>query len=200
MLDAFSTKDYTGTNFFATGKKHFPSAKATFSNLLTDQLFAASFRTARQTLKTQKITFPDGSVRQLNLGRNLTLIVSPANESTAREILTAERNAAGATTRGTLDLRTAHGGLLTMKIVNGATGPTVQAQANVLAAHNSGSTPAAASVTARTSSPGVKSNGTRSVPTRWCHAYARAPDRSASPRSNSVNASVLNSFSGSRCA
>ena len=106
MLDAFSTKDYTGTNFFATGKKHFPSAKATFSNLLTDQLFAASFREARALLKTQKITFPDGSTRQLNLGRKLTLIVSPANESTAREILTAERNAAGATNvdRGTAGL------------------------------------------------------------------------------------------------
>lgn len=64
---------------------------------------------------------------------------------TLRTIVANGSNAAGATTRGTLDLRTAHGGLLTMKIVNGATGPTVQAQANVLAAHNSGSTPAAAS-------------------------------------------------------
>jgi hypothetical protein len=34
--------------------------------------------------------------------------------------------------------------LLTLKITNGATGPTVQCQANILAAHNSGSTPAAA--------------------------------------------------------
>lgn len=54
-------------------------------------------------------------------------------------------NAAGATTRGTLDLRTAQGGLLTIKMTNGATGPTVQCQANILAAHNSGATPAAAS-------------------------------------------------------
>lgn len=54
-------------------------------------------------------------------------------------------NAAGATTRGTLDLRTAHGGLLTMKITNGATGPTAQVQCNILAAHNGGATPTAAS-------------------------------------------------------
>ena len=54
-------------------------------------------------------------------------------------------NAAGATTRGTLDLRTAQGGLLTLKITNGATGPTVQCQANILVAHNSGATPTAAS-------------------------------------------------------
>lgn len=54
-------------------------------------------------------------------------------------------NAAGAQTRGTADLRTAQGGLLTVKITNGATGPTVPATVNILAAHNSGATPAAAS-------------------------------------------------------
>lgn len=51
-------------------------------------------------------------------------------------------NAAGATKRGTVDLRSAYGGILTVKIVNGSTGPTVQAVANVLIAHNSGATPA----------------------------------------------------------
>ena len=54
-------------------------------------------------------------------------------------------NAAGSTTRGTVDLRTAGGGLLTLKITNGATGPTVQAVCNVLVAHNAGATPTAAS-------------------------------------------------------
>lgn len=54
-------------------------------------------------------------------------------------------NAAGGTTRGVLDLRTTQGGLLTMKITNGATGPTVQAEGRVLVAHNGGVTPAAAS-------------------------------------------------------
>jgi hypothetical protein len=63
---------------------------------------------------------------------------------TPRTLVASGSNAAGATTRGTLDLRTAQGGLLTLKITNGATGPTVQCQANILAAHNSGSTPAAA--------------------------------------------------------
>lgn len=53
-------------------------------------------------------------------------------------------NAAGATTRGTVDLRTAQGGTLTLKITNGAIGPTAQCQANILVAHNSGATPAAA--------------------------------------------------------
>lgn len=54
-------------------------------------------------------------------------------------------NAAGSTTRGTVDLRTAQGGLLTVKVTNGATGPTVPATVNILVAHNSGATPAAAS-------------------------------------------------------
>ncbi len=65
---------------------------------------------------------------------------------TARTLVSAgTSNGAGSTTRGTLDLRTALGGLLTMKITNGATGPTVQCEGRVLVAHNAGATPAAAS-------------------------------------------------------
>lgn len=54
-------------------------------------------------------------------------------------------NSAGSTTRGAQDLRTTQGGFLTMKITNGATGPTVQCRCNILIAHNAGATPAAAS-------------------------------------------------------
>ena len=54
-------------------------------------------------------------------------------------------NTAGSTTRGTLDLRTTFGGILTVKMINGATGPTVQCTCNVLVAHNAASTPTAAS-------------------------------------------------------
>lgn len=53
-------------------------------------------------------------------------------------------NAAGATTRGTVDLRTAGGGLLTIKTNNAGT-LGVQAEARVLIAHNTGATPTAAS-------------------------------------------------------
>lgn len=64
---------------------------------------------------------------------------------TARSIIAAgTSNAAAGTTRGTLDLRTTFGGLLTLKITNGATGPTVGCTANILVAHNAGATPAAA--------------------------------------------------------
>ena len=65
--------------------------------------------------------------------------------TTPRTVVASASNAAGATTRGTLDLRTKLGGLLTMKITNGGTGPTVQCEGRVLVAHNAGSTPTAAS-------------------------------------------------------
>lgn len=59
-------------------------------------------------------------------------------------IAAATSNAAGSTTRGTADLRTAQGGLLTVKIANGVTGPSVPATVNILIAHNAGATPTAA--------------------------------------------------------
>ena len=55
---------------------------------------------------------------------------------TARTLVASASNGAGSTTRGRLDLTSAFGGTLTLKITNGATGPTVQAVANVLIAHN----------------------------------------------------------------
>lgn len=64
--------------------------------------------------------------------------------NTARTVLASTSNAAGATTRGTIDMTGKLGGLLTLKIVNGATGPTAQCEGRVLVAHNS-TLPAAAS-------------------------------------------------------
>lgn len=64
---------------------------------------------------------------------------------TTREVVAAATsNAAGGTTRGRVDLQTALGGMLTMKITNGGTGPTVQAEGRVLISHNA-TMPAAAS-------------------------------------------------------
>ena len=44
-------------------------------------------------------------------------------------------NAAGATTRGTIDLSAVYGGIVTLKITNGATGPGVPAEGRVLISH-----------------------------------------------------------------
>lgn len=59
-----------------------------------------------------------------------------ALSKTARTIVASTSNAAGATTRGTLDLEAAYGGLLTIKMTNGGTGPAAQCQCNILVAHN----------------------------------------------------------------
>ena len=62
----------------------------------------------------------------------------------ARTLITAgTSNSAGGATRGTLDMRTVAGGLLTAKITNGATGPTQGATVYVMVAHDTGTTPAA---------------------------------------------------------
>lgn len=50
-------------------------------------------------------------------------------------IVASASNAAGATRRGTIDLSAVHGGIVTMKITNGATGPTVQCEGRVLISH-----------------------------------------------------------------
>jgi len=63
---------------------------------------------------------------------------------TARSVVASTANTSGSTTRGRVDLTTAFGGLLTFKMTNGGTGPSVQCVANVLVAHNA-SQPAAAS-------------------------------------------------------
>lgn len=64
---------------------------------------------------------------------------------TAQTIVASSSNAAGGTTRGTLDLRTKFGGELTFKVTNGGTGPTVGCTINILIAHNGGATPTAGS-------------------------------------------------------
>lgn len=69
----------------------------------------------------------------------ITTTLTPAS------LVASASNGAGSTTRGTRDMKTKHGGLVTMKITNGGTGPTVQCEGRVLVAHNSGSLPAAGS-------------------------------------------------------
>lgn len=55
----------------------------------------------------------------------------------ARTIVASATNTAGSTTRGRLDMNSVQGtSTLTIKIVNGATGPTTQCTCRVLIAHN----------------------------------------------------------------
>lgn len=104
LLNGFDNEDYTGKKFFDADKPHNPdnSKAGKFSNKGSVALSAANYATAKAKLKGLK----NGEGRPMGLGRRLQLIVSPANEDTAREILTAERNAAGATNiqRGSAEL------------------------------------------------------------------------------------------------
>lgn len=50
-------------------------------------------------------------------------------------IVASTSNTAGSTTRGTLDVSSKYGGIVTLKITNGATGPTVQCEGRVLVSH-----------------------------------------------------------------
>lgn len=70
------------------------------------------------------------------------MTTTTATKSAATLVASAS-NAAGATTRGTLDIRNKIGAFITMKVANGATGPTTQAVCNVLVSHAIGATPAA---------------------------------------------------------
>lgn len=59
-------------------------------------------------------------------------------------IVTSASNTAGSTTRGRLDCSSVDGGIVTARITNGGTGPTVQAVVRILVAHKDTAMPAAA--------------------------------------------------------
>lgn len=62
---------------------------------------------------------------------------------TSTTLFSAKSVSAGGTETATLDLRTCHGGTVSIQLKNGATGPTLAAQVYVAYSHNSGSTPSA---------------------------------------------------------
>jgi phage major head subunit gpT-like protein len=104
LSGGFTTKDYTTKNFYDTAKKHEPnnSRSTTFTNKSTEALDPASYSVAKAALKGMK----NAKGRSMKLGNNLMLVVPPALEDTAREILQAERSENGKTNiqRGTADL------------------------------------------------------------------------------------------------
>ena|ERR1051326_8480268 len=86
LVNGFSTKDYTGKNFFDSNKKAQSNARAVYSNVDTKKLNSANFEAARTNLKSRL----NAMGRPMGLGRDLVLVVSPKNESTARTILQAD--------------------------------------------------------------------------------------------------------------
>ena len=68
-----------------------------------------------------------------------------AKTITGAVLVSSAANTAGSTTRGRLDCSAADGGMVRWRMTNGATGPTVQCVARILAARKQTSMPAAAS-------------------------------------------------------
>ena len=62
---------------------------------------------------------------------------------TGAVLVSSASNAAGATTRGRLDVSTADGGEIRWRITNGVTGPTTQCEARIMVARKQASMPAA---------------------------------------------------------
>ena len=65
-----------------------------------------------------------------------------ARAKTVQSIVASASNAAAATTRGAIDVRDKDGGIITIKITNGATAPTEKCVATVMIAHDTDTTPA----------------------------------------------------------
>ena len=65
-----------------------------------------------------------------------------AKAQTGTPIVSSAANTAGSTTRGRIDLTAVDGGILTMRITNGGTGPTAQCAGRILIAHRQTSMPA----------------------------------------------------------
>lgn len=92
LANGFTQPCYTGKNFFDIN--HEPKKGGTkFSNKGTKKFSQANFRTGRTNIRSRL----NSEGRTMKLGTNLTLVVSPTYESTAREVLFADKLANGAT-------------------------------------------------------------------------------------------------------
>jgi phage major head subunit gpT-like protein len=110
LVDGFTATDYTksanGTAcaFFSSvsGRRLFPGASSTLDNKVTGALNATTYNSGMAKL----LSMVNGKGKSLNLGRDLRLVVGPANRAAAAVIVEAERNVDGSTNinRGTAKL------------------------------------------------------------------------------------------------
>lgn len=91
--EGFDTKDYCGSNFFATDKVEYKGA-AKFTNLVTTALTQASYEAARAKLRAMN----DDKGESLFLGEELVMVVPPELESQANKILLTENYPMAVTT------------------------------------------------------------------------------------------------------
>lgn len=87
LVDGFSTPDYTGSNFFTTGKKAHAKATA-FDTIVGNKKFSqTNFRLARKLLVGRL----NAEKRAMRLGKDLVLVVSPTYQSEALEVTMADK-------------------------------------------------------------------------------------------------------------
>ena len=67
-----------------------------------------------------------------------------AKTQTRTALVSSASNGAGSTTRGRVDCSAADGGIITFRLTNGGTGPTLQCEGRILVAHKDTAMPAAA--------------------------------------------------------
>ncbi|RFC49466.1 MAG: Mu-like prophage major head subunit gpT [Verrucomicrobia bacterium] len=107
LAAGFSTKDYTGSNFFAANKNVAPdlgAKSAKFTNFVTKKFSTANYAAAVASLRTRT----DANGKNLGLGnQGFTLIVGPNAEADAKVAIQATQGANGATNvwSGTAKLR-----------------------------------------------------------------------------------------------
>jgi phage major head subunit gpT-like protein len=83
LTAGFTTKDYTGKNFFDLAKAGTPGTKYPFDNKTTKKLSADNYATARQNILSRLAA----NGEPMDLGMDLLLVVSPKNEALAKQIL-----------------------------------------------------------------------------------------------------------------
>jgi len=87
LINGFNVNDYTGSPFFSANKVQDGNARGVkFSNFGTAQLGPTAFAAARAQIKSVK----NAKGRPMGLGKKLLLIVPPALEAQARQILQAD--------------------------------------------------------------------------------------------------------------
>jgi phage major head subunit gpT-like protein len=83
LVNGFTQKDYTGKNFFDANKAGTPGTRFPFTNFTTKKLSVDNYAAARQNLLERRAA----NGEPMDLGVDLVLVVSPKNETLAKQIL-----------------------------------------------------------------------------------------------------------------
>lgn len=86
LTGGFTSKDYTGKNFFDANKAGTPGTRFPFTNFTTKKLSADNFAEGRRNILERRAA----NGEPMDLGIDLVLVVSPKNEAIGKTILQAD--------------------------------------------------------------------------------------------------------------